>query len=131
MDLLVGCDDDVERGSEIGGLEAGGRADRSGKGAFHVAGTATVELVVGLVGVVGIAVPAVGGIGGYVVVVAHQGQPTLSGAQLADDGELGHARRMPADTLCPLLSVASHSTTRSAPGAGVWQRGSGQIALPR
>ena len=72
-DLFVGCDDDVDWGFEIGGLETGGRANRSGKGAFHVAGTAAVELVVGLVGVVGIAVPTVGGIGGYDVVVAHQG----------------------------------------------------------
>ena len=32
--LFVGRDDDVERGFEIGGLEAGGRANRSGKGPF-------------------------------------------------------------------------------------------------
>ena len=94
VDFLVRRDDDVERGGEIGGLEAGGRANRSGQGAFHVAGTAAVEPAVGLVGVVGIAVPAVGGISRDDVVVAHQGQPPLASAQLADDGELGHARRI-------------------------------------
>ena len=34
VDLFVGCDDDVDWGVEIGGLEAGGRANRSGKGPF-------------------------------------------------------------------------------------------------
>ena len=36
--------------------------------------------------------PTIGGIGGDDIIVAHQGQPALSGAQLADDGELVHAR---------------------------------------